>query len=93
MPGFVQRVGDPNSAGGIIITGVPSVLVNFRPIAVLGSKVGPHAKNAGAFCTATPFTVLANLKPVCTSATVDTSGYGRVAGSFNVVIGLGAPKP
>jgi uncharacterized Zn-binding protein involved in type VI secretion len=93
LPGFVQRVGDPNAAGGIITAGVPSVLVNFRPIAVLGSPVGPHAKNPGAFCTATQFTVLANSKPVCTSATVDTSGYGRVAGSENVIIGLGKTQP
>ena len=89
----MQRVGDPNAAGGIILSGVPTVLVNFRPIAVLGSKVGPHAKYPGAFCTANQFTVLANFKPVCTSSTVDTSGYGRVAGSFNVVVGLGKPKP
>ena len=93
MPGFVQRVGDPNAAGGIIEAGVPSVLVNFRPIAVLGSPVGPHAEYAWAACTATQFSVLANLKPVCTSATVDTSGYGRVAGSENVIIGLGKPQP
>lgn len=38
----VQRKGDANTKGGIILSGVNSVLVNGRPIAVPGARVSPH---------------------------------------------------
>lgn len=95
MPGFVQRVGDPNVGGGLITAGDPTVLVNGRPIAVLGSPVSPHppcgARGGHAHCiahtTATNYTVLVNGKPVITSGSIDTCGHPRAVGSFDVIIG------
>ena len=42
MPGGIQRVGDKNSAGGIILTGDPTVLINGRPVATIGDSVSHH---------------------------------------------------
>jgi uncharacterized Zn-binding protein involved in type VI secretion len=38
----IQRVGDRNTAGGVIINGDSSVLINGRPIAIEGAAVSPH---------------------------------------------------
>ena len=70
MPGSVQRLGDPNSGGGLIMSGDPSVLVNGRPIATFGASVTPHppcnkvAVHCHASTQADQFTVLVNGKPV-----------------------------
>lgn len=96
MPGAVCRVGDKNSAGGIILNGDPSVLVNNRPVAVLGAKVTPHpccgAKgcppvHCSATATTTNFTVLVNGKPIVTMGDKDTCTHARTNGSTDVVIG------
>lgn len=93
MPG-VQRVGDANSGGGIILTGEPTVLVNYRPIATVGSEVSPHppcpkpATHCAAVTTSRSTKILAGFKPVTASATVDTCGHPRTVGSTNVVAGL-----
>jgi uncharacterized Zn-binding protein involved in type VI secretion len=98
MPGFVQRVGDSNSGGGVIITGNPTVLVNGRPIATLGSSVAAHppcskvATHCWALTTTTQYTVLVGGKPVTTTGAPDTCGCVRSTGSLNVIIGVpGAP--
>jgi uncharacterized Zn-binding protein involved in type VI secretion len=97
MPGSVQRVGDPNVVGGVIIEGDPTVLVNFRPIATLGAPVTPHpccgAKgcppiHCAAITTTTNYTVLVKGRPVVTAGDVDTCGHPRSIGSTNVFIGL-----
>lgn len=96
MPGPVCRVGDKNAAGGVILTGDPTVLVNGRPIATLGAKVTPHpccgAKgcppiHCSAKTTSTSSTVLVGGKPVVTSGALDTCGHSRVGGSFDVIVG------
>lgn len=96
MPGSVQRVGDRNAAGGIILAGEPTVLVNNRPIATLGSKVTPHpccgAKgcpptHCSASTTSTNNNILVNGRPVVTSGDIDTCGHPRSTGSFDVFIG------
>lgn len=95
MPGFVCRVGDANAGGGIILVGDPTVLVNGRPIAVIGSKVSPHppcgAKGGQAHCVATtqlkPSKVLVNGKFIATAPSVDTCTHPRITGALSVVVG------
>ena len=38
----VQRVGDRNTAGGVILNGDDSVLINGRAVAIRGASVSPH---------------------------------------------------
>jgi uncharacterized Zn-binding protein involved in type VI secretion len=96
MPGSVQRVGDRNVVGGIILTGDSTVLVNGRPVATVGARVTPHPccgargcppTHCAATTTSTNFTVLVNGRPVVTTGDIDTCGHPRSAGSFDVVIG------
>lgn len=97
MPGPVSRLGDRNAVGGVVVTGNPTVLVNGRPITVLGSKVTPHpccgAKgcppiHCSALTTSTNFSVLVAGRPVTTIGDKDTCGHPRISGSFNVFAGL-----
>jgi uncharacterized Zn-binding protein involved in type VI secretion len=87
MPGFVQRVGDANILGGIITSGDPTVLVNGRPVATLGSSVSPHEKHVGATTTSNTPKILVGGKPICTAGTVDTCGDPRIKGSTDVIAG------
>ena len=96
MPGQVQRVGDANSAGGVILSGDPTVLVNGRPIATLGQSVSPHpccgAKgcppiHCAAKTTSNTPTVLIGGKPVCTTGALDTCAHSRAFGSPDVIVG------
>lgn len=95
MPG-VCRVGDQNSAGGVILTGDPTVLVNGRPIATTGAKVSPHfccgskgcpPTHCHASTTSTNSTVLVGGKPVVIVGSLDTCVHSRTAGSNDVIIG------
>lgn len=97
MPGLVCRIGDKNAAGGVILTGDPTVLVNFRPVAVVGSKVSPHpccgksaacAPHCAALTTSTNPTVLVNGKPIVTFGDLDTCGHPRLLGSKDVIVGI-----
>lgn len=97
MPGGVQRVGDANSAGGIILTGDPTVLVNGRPVATAGSSVTPHPccgaqgcppVHCAASTTTTSPTILVGGKPVCVTGDLDTCGHPRLLGSFDVIVGI-----
>jgi hypothetical protein len=96
MPGGIQRVGDKNSAGGIILTGDPTVLINGRPVATIGDSVSPHpccgAQNCppthcAAETTATTATVLVGGRPICITGDIDTCGHSRSIGSTDVIIG------
>jgi uncharacterized Zn-binding protein involved in type VI secretion len=93
MPGFVQRVGDANAGGGVILTGEPTVLVNFRPIATAGSKVSPHppcpkpATHCAALTTTNSPTILAGFKPITTAGSIDTCGHARSLGATTVIAG------
>ena len=98
MPGLVCRVGDKNAAGGVILNGDPSVLVNNRPVAVIGARVTPHpccgapnrpdcVVHCAATTTSTNGTVLINGKPVVTFGDIDTCGHTRLGGSPDVIVG------
>lgn len=96
MPRAIQRVGDPNSAGGLIMTGDPTVLVNGRAIAVQDVGVTPHPCCGQRNCppihcnartqTNTP-TILVNGKPIILTGAIDTCGHVRVGGSPDVGTG------
>jgi len=93
MPGFVQRVGDANSAGGVILIGDPTVLVNGRPVATVGATVSPHppcpkpATHCAAKTTSKTPTVLVGGKPICVTGDIDTCGHPRSLGSTDVIVG------
>lgn len=96
MPGAVCRVGDKNAAGGVIINGDSSVLVNGRPIAVENSRVSPHPccgrkgcppVHCSAKTTSKNPSVLVNGKAVVTVGDLDTCNHSRNNGSNDVVIG------
>jgi uncharacterized Zn-binding protein involved in type VI secretion len=99
MPGSVCRVGDRNAVGGVIINGDPNVLVNNRPVAVLGSRVSPHpccgapnrpecVVHCAATTTSTNFDVLVNGKPIVTFGDFDTCDHPRSLGSKDVIVGI-----
>jgi hypothetical protein len=101
VPGPVGRVGDKNAAGGVILTGVPTVLVNNRPIAVFGARVTPHPccgkkgcppVHCSAKTTSKNFTVLAGGKPVVTVGDLDTCAHPRSGGSKDVIVGGSAKQ-
>lgn len=92
----VQRVGDANGAGGVITSGVSSVRVNGRPIAVVGKKVTPHpcCGKRGCppvHCSATTSggigSVRAGGSPVIVAGDADTCGHSRSGGSGDVRAG------
>lgn len=96
MPGVV-RLGDPNTAGGLVIgPGAPSVLVNGRPVSTIGSKVTPHpccgAKgcppvHCAAITTIGSFGVFAEGKPINYQGNFDSCGHTRATGSTDVIVG------
>lgn len=96
MSQAVQRVGDQNSAGGLILRGDNTVLVNGRAIAVQNTPVSAHPC-CGAqgcppvHCNAQTQTsageILVNGVPLIKTNDVDTCGHTRVGGSPDVVIG------
>jgi uncharacterized Zn-binding protein involved in type VI secretion len=96
MSRAVQRVGDRNSAGGLILRGDNSVLVNGRAIAVQNAPVSPHPCCGARGCPpihcnaqtrATIGTILVNGIPLIVLNDTDTCGHPRVGGSPNVVVG------
>jgi len=89
----VQRQGDANGAGGIISSGIGSVRVNGRPIAVTGLSVTPHpccgAKGCPPIhCAASTSrgsaTVFAGGRPIILTGNPDTCGHSRTGGSADV---------
>ena len=92
----VQRVGDRNSAGGVILNGDNTVLINGRAVAIRGAGVSPHpccgAKgcpptHCNAKTQANTSTILVNGVPLIFTDDIDTCGHARAGGSPNVTIG------
>jgi uncharacterized Zn-binding protein involved in type VI secretion len=96
MSRAVQRVGDQNSAGGLILRGDNTVLVNGRAIAVQNAPVSPHPCCGAQGCPpvhcnaqtqASTGQILVNGVPLIINNDTDTCGHNRVGGSPDVVIG------
>ena len=92
----VQRVGDQDSAGGVILNGDSTVLVNGRAVAIRGASVSPHPccgrrgcppVHCSAKTQASNSTVLVNGVPIVLSSDVDTCGHPRSGGSPDVTVG------
>ena len=95
----VQRMGDANAGGGVIVTGDMSVRVNNRPIAVIGLSVSPHPPCPIGFshCVAKTSVAVArsvrvNKKPIISTGDNDTCSHMRVGGSPNVKVGINKPQ-
>jgi uncharacterized Zn-binding protein involved in type VI secretion len=95
MPGAV-RVGDPNTAGGLMLNGATSVLINGRPAAYLGSKYSPHPCCGAKGCPPThckgsvmlgSSSVTVEGKPLTYVGAPDLCGHTRARGSTDVVVG------
>ena len=87
------RVGDVNSAGGVVVQGHPTVLINGRPAARMFSAVTPHPccpkKRCFMHCAAVVVgpgepTVIVSGLPMMKTGDIDSCGHARVSGSTNV---------
>ena len=95
MP-LVVRTGDVNSAGGVAVGGVPTVLANGRPVIPPGTAVTPHpccgAPGCNVHCAASTTvgstTVLAGGMPVVYVGSPDSCGHSRATGSVTVIVGI-----
>jgi uncharacterized Zn-binding protein involved in type VI secretion len=92
----IQRVGDRNEQGGVILNGDNSVLINGRPVAIESAKVTPHPccgqqgcppVHCNAQTTAKTGTVLVNGKRIIITTDVDNCGHQRSGGSPDVSVG------
>ncbi len=92
----VQRQGDTNSAGGVILTGIGSVTVNGRPIAAGNLKVSPHPccgrkKCPPSHCSAITRPGSSGVRiagqQVVLTGHKDSCGHARIGGSQNVFVG------
>jgi uncharacterized Zn-binding protein involved in type VI secretion len=87
----VQRVGDSNSAGGIITSGYNPVRINNRVVSVDGSPVSPHtpyrSPHTSPVTTSGVGSVRAGGIPINITGNPDSCGHPRVGGSENVNIG------
>lgn len=92
----VQRVGDRNTAGGVITNGDSSVLINGRAVAIRGSAVSPHPCCGRRGCPpihcnakthTSNSTVLVNGIPLIFTDDIDTCGHPRAGGSSDVGVG------
>jgi uncharacterized Zn-binding protein involved in type VI secretion len=86
MPGVCRAYID--SAGGIILVGDSSVIVEGQPIVVEGNPVSGHDKNEHSNPTMMNGNprVVVNGVPVCTESSVASCGH-TPSGSGRVVIG------
>jgi uncharacterized Zn-binding protein involved in type VI secretion len=89
------RVGDSNTAGGIVIQGHSNVLINGRPAAKMYSKVTPHpccpkkkcAIHCGAWVIGPGATdILVNGLPMVKTGDLDLCMHSRITGSSNVKV-------
>jgi uncharacterized Zn-binding protein involved in type VI secretion len=85
----VQRIGDSDSAGGVVTSGVNSVRINNRAVSVDGSPVSPHnSRPVHVPVTANGIaSVKAGGRPINVTGNADTCGHARTGGSENVRIG------
>ena len=91
-----QRQGDPNGAGGIITSGVSSVIINGRPAATPGLRVSPHPCCGQKGCSPLhcscstsggSSSVRVGGKPLLLTGDSDQCGHSRSGGSADVIAG------
>lgn len=88
----VHRVGDRNSAGGRIISGDRSMIIDGRPVAPIGSPVSPHKpcpkvkKHCKAKTAEGSSSFYVRGKKVTIETNKDTCGHARVAGSPTFIV-------
>jgi len=87
IPRPVQRMGDMNTSGGMIMEGEKSVMVEGFPIATAFMTVSPHYNHYGMLTTATQYTVICNRQAVVKMGDPDTCGDIRVGGASTVLLG------
>lgn len=77
-----------DKAGGIILVGIPSVLVDGMPIVVEGNPVQSHGNNPHdrSVMVKGNFSVTVNGIPVCTELSSSSCGH-KATGSSKVSIG------
>jgi uncharacterized Zn-binding protein involved in type VI secretion len=84
----VQRVGDSDSGGGVVLGGVPSVRVNNRPVAIVGNPVTGHPPYKGPHVAPVTAAGSPNVRaagiPICRTGDPDSCGHSRSGGSPNV---------
>ena len=89
----IQRVGDANGAGGVITSGIDSVRMNGRPVAITGAGVSAHpcCGRRGCppiHCYATTAGGSGSVRvggiPVSLTGDADTCGHARAGGSGDV---------
>lgn len=89
----VHRAGDRNSAGGRIISGDKTMIVDGRPVAPIGSPVSPHKpcpkvkKHCKAKTDQGSSSFYVRGKKVTIETNKDTCGHPRVAGSPTFIVG------
>lgn len=78
-----------DSAGGMILTGCNSVLINGMPTARILSNVAGHGKNehAGPVMVGSDASVLVEGLPICKTGSAASCGHVLMPGSANVRIG------
>jgi uncharacterized Zn-binding protein involved in type VI secretion len=88
MPGVIRQ-GDTDTGGGAALSGVSSVLVNGRPIVVVGTPVSFHGKkqHSGPKTSGGVSSVLAGNKPINVQGNPDTCGHTRASASSDVIAG------
>jgi len=88
MPGAC-RIGDSNNGGGKITEGVGSVIINGKPVAVIGAKISPHGKGKHASATVVEGsgTVIAEGKGVTFIGAANDCGHSNQSGSGDVIVG------
>jgi uncharacterized Zn-binding protein involved in type VI secretion len=92
----IQRVGDQDSAGGVILNGDSTVLINGRAVAIRGASVSPHPccgqrgcppVHCSAKTQSNNSSILVNGVPLVLTSDVDTCGHPRSGGSPDVTVG------
>lgn len=91
--GYVQRVGDANTGGGVVRGGDSSVKINGRPVALVGDSVTGHpccgrrgcpGIHCGPTTSGGSSTVKVGGRSVSLTGDPDTCGHTRAGGSTDV---------
>lgn len=94
MPAVVRK-DDQNNAGGLATSMViPSVLINDKPCAVVGTIISshspfgpPHPPHEAAVITVGNSTVLVEGKPIAYVGSPNSCGHSMATGSPDVMVG------